>query len=79
MRRAAVVAAVGLTAGFGVGLGIQKSGVQARCWSSTTHLKYPPSSNYPDLTQHNNVMAKVLTPGVRKNDAYEMQYEYEIQ
>jgi len=37
---------------------------QARCWSSNAHLKFPASSNYPDLSQHNNVMAKFLTPAI---------------
>lgn len=37
----------------------------ARCWSSNAHLKFPASSNYPDLTKHNNVMADTLTPAVR--------------
>ena len=37
----------------------------ARNWTSNTHLTFPASSNYPDLSQHNNTMAKVLTPEVR--------------
>jgi len=37
---------------------------EARCWSSTGHLKFPASSNYPDLSQHNNIMAEVLTPAM---------------
>jgi len=41
-----------------------KQQVQARCWSSTGHLKFPASCNYPDLSKHNNVMAKYLTPAM---------------
>jgi len=37
---------------------------QARCWSSSAHLKFPASCNFPDLTKHNNVMAKHLTPAM---------------
>jgi len=36
----------------------------ARCWSSNAHLKFPASSNFPDLSQHNNVMAKFLSPSM---------------
>jgi len=38
--------------------------VHARNWSSPAHLKYPASSNYPDLSKHNNHMAKILTPAM---------------
>ena len=34
----------------------------ARNWTSNTHLKFPASSNFTDLSQHNNTMAKVLPP-----------------
>ena len=57
---AAVLAGSG-TAAFLYGRNKAQS---ARCWSSNAHLKYPASSNYPDLAGHNNIMAEVLTPGV---------------
>jgi len=37
---------------------------EARNWSSPAHNKFPASCNYPDLTQHNNHMAKALTPAI---------------
>lgn len=58
--------AAAMLAGSGVAAymyGTQNS-QSARCWTSTAHLKYPASSNYPDLSQHNNIMADILTPGV---------------
>merc|ERR1712018_345390 len=36
----------------------------ARNWSSTHDNKYPASSDFPDLSQHNNHMAKALTPAI---------------
>jgi len=41
-----------------------KNAQSARCWSSNAHLKFPASCNYPDLSKHNNVMAKYLTPAM---------------
>jgi len=41
-----------------------KQQVAARCWTSTSHLMYPASANFPDLSQHNNVMAHSLTPEI---------------
>lgn len=38
--------------------------VQARNWSSPASSKFPSSQNYPDLSQHNNCMAKCLTPAI---------------
>lgn len=42
----------------------QRDVQHARNWSSPAHLKFPASSNYPDLSKHNNHMAKILTPAV---------------
>ena len=36
----------------------------ARNWHSNAHMMYPASANFPDLTKHNNAIAKFLTPGV---------------
>lgn len=36
----------------------------ARLGTSNVHLRFPASCNYPDLTQHNNVMASNLTPSI---------------
>ena len=38
--------------------------VSARNWSSPAHNMFPASANYPDLSKHNNCMAKHLTPAV---------------
>ena len=68
MRKAFAVAVTGLAAGAAVGYAAYKNNpeVDARCWTSNGHLKYPASANFPDLTGHNNVMAKVLTPAVSR-------------
>lgn len=62
---AAVLAGAGATAA--VFTYVQGNRQQARCWTSSGHLKFPASSNYPDLTQHNNVMASNLTPAIYAN------------
>ncbi|XP_013381734.1 creatine kinase U-type, mitochondrial isoform X2 [Lingula anatina] len=36
----------------------------ARLGTTNVHLRYPASANYPDLTNHNNVMASNLTPAI---------------
>ena len=41
-----------------------QGGVHARNWHSDTHLKYPASANYPDLSWHNNRVKDHLTPAV---------------
>jgi len=37
---------------------------QARNWSSPQQLQFPASCNYPELSKHNNVMAKYLSPAI---------------
>ena len=67
MRRAVCVAAAGLTAGVGTGLALQyRTPHHARGRTGTAPIHYPASVNFPDLSKHNNVMAKVLTPAVSK-------------
>ena len=67
MRRAVFVAAAGLTAGVGTGLALQyRAPHQALSRTGSAAIHYPASVNFPDLSKHNNVMAKVLTPAVRK-------------
>lgn len=59
------VTAVGLAAATSVGLYVANERKQsARCWSSNAHSKYPAACNYPELSKHNNVMAKCLTPEI---------------
>ncbi|CAH1775389.1 unnamed protein product [Owenia fusiformis] len=41
-----------------------KESVQARLGTTNIHLKYPASANFPELSQHNNTMAKCLTPAI---------------
>ncbi|CAH1797013.1 unnamed protein product [Owenia fusiformis] len=41
-----------------------KERVQARLGTTNIHLKYPASANFPELSQHNNTMAKCLTPAI---------------
>ena len=38
----------------------QKPGLQARNWATWGATKFPASCNFPDIAQHNNVMADVL-------------------
>ena len=58
------VAAMALAGAGTVAWLAYKNKQAARCWTSSAHLKFPASANYPDLSQHNNTMAKFLTPGV---------------
>ena len=60
---AAAISVVG-AAGTAAYLWSTQNKQSARCWSSTGHLKYPASCNFPDLSKHNNVMADQLTPDV---------------
>ncbi|CAD5124308.1 DgyrCDS12597 [Dimorphilus gyrociliatus] len=63
--RGSVAAAAVIGAGVAVSSRMNSdSTVQARCWSSNVHLRYPPALNYPDFSKHNNHMAKVLTPAL---------------
>nr|AAK35006.1 octameric creatine kinase precursor [Chaetopterus variopedatus] len=51
--------------GVGVAAALYYSGCNkqhARLGTSNVHLRYPASANYPDLSQHNNIMASNLTP-----------------
>ncbi|CAH1775390.1 unnamed protein product [Owenia fusiformis] len=41
-----------------------KESVQARLGTTNIHLKYPASANFPELSQHDNTMAKCLTPAI---------------
>lgn len=43
---------------------LQTERQHARNWHSNVHLRYPPSANYPDLSNHNNHMSDQLTPAV---------------
>jgi len=61
--RTLLAAAAGAGATFAVFSSIRND-VHARNWCSPAHLKYPASANYPDLSKHNNHMAKLLTPGM---------------
>ena len=61
--RTLLAAAAGAGATFAIFSSVRKD-VHARNWCSPAHLKYPASANYPDLTKHNNHMAKLLTPGM---------------
>lgn len=54
-------AAAALVAGAG-GLAMYLNTQSARNATATSHLKFPASCNYPDLSKHNNVMASTLTP-----------------
>lgn len=38
--------------------------LKARNFHSNAHMKYPASANYPDLSQHHNMLKDFLTPGV---------------
>ncbi|XP_064638378.1 creatine kinase M-type-like [Lineus longissimus] len=38
--------------------------VHARLGTTNVHLRYPASANFPDLSKHNNLMAKFLTPEI---------------
>ena len=62
-KRVALVATTGA-----VGLGLyyknNENALLARNWHSNVHMKYPASANFPDLSQHNNLLAEHLTPGV---------------
>ena len=62
-KKLMVAASAGVTAAFIYSQKPQQL-LQARNWHSNAHLKYPASANYPDLSQHNNIMADHLTPGV---------------
>ena len=67
LRRFAVFGVSGLGAVAVSILGLTNGGyseVRARNWHSNADMKYPASSNYPDLTKHNNYMADALTPAV---------------
>ena len=57
-----MAASAGVTAAF---IYSQSRPQFARNWHSNAHMKYPASANYPDLSEHNNMLADFLTPGVR--------------
>jgi len=63
-RLVAVCSSIGLAAG-GVAYTAYKGGepVHARVTCSNQY-KFPAGSNYPDILQHRNYMAQVLTPEV---------------
>ena len=65
-RFAKIGAVAGMAMGGAYAMGITGESAHARSQFATYEgqFMFPASSNYPDLSKHNNWMAKVLTPEV---------------
>jgi len=64
MRSAIGLGAAGALTAAATYAYLKKNPEHARCWSSTGHKIFPSASNFPDIKNHNNTMAKFLTPAM---------------
>merc|ERR1712024_113170 len=64
VRKALYAAAAASAAAGGLFFSDNPIKHMAHNWSFSNDIKYPASSDYPDLSQHNNHMAKALTPAI---------------
>ena len=62
--RKIVPVVTGLALGTGFWMYADQKKAHARNFPTDGALMYPASSNFPDLSNHNNIMAKHLTPAV---------------